>query len=198
MVGPPYDWLEESTAPRRKETSDKPMKERPERDWVELLRCIIQWTLPEEPVAAPWEATKQKRLAAAKLFMGEKYPHVVDRLEYLRNIEAPSEQQTVIQAAFDQAYVALYEIAQMAKDRNVPLEEPYTFGSPNDGVQYEWRRGEREFHLEIIPKRTEPSYGYLLCPSLDLYEANEGEFDGPLSSSPILETFLSWVEKGWL
>jgi hypothetical protein len=198
VAGPLYDWLEKSTAQPKREASDKSMEKKLQRDWVELLRCIIQWTLPEESLLTPWEAAKQKRLAAAKQFVEERYPHVADRLEYLRNIEASSDQQIIIQGAFNQAYVALYEIAQMAKDLNMPLEEPYTFGTPDDGVQFEWRRGEREFHLEIIPNKLEPRYGYLLCPSLDLYKAEEGEFVGPLYSSPIIAEFLSWVVKGWL
>jgi hypothetical protein len=141
---------------------------------------------------------ESKRWAAAQRFVEENYPHVAKRLEGLRNFKMPEGQETVIEAAFNQAYEALCNIARMALGRDIRLAEPYTFGTPDFGVQYEWRRGERQFHLEIIPGKGETRYGYLLWPSLSLDDGKEGEFVGPLNESSVIKEFLGWVEKGWL
>ncbi len=152
-----------------------------------LLAALQKRTREAEP----------KRFVVAERFVEENYPHVAKRLEGLR-MNFGSERDTTIEVAFNQAYDVLYRIAQMAWGRNIRLEEPFTFGTPDNGVQYEWRQGERQFHLEIIPSKGEVRYGYLLWPSLSLEEGEEGEFAGSLNESPVIKTFLRWVEKGLL
>lgn len=134
----------------------------------------------------------------ARRFVEAHYPHVAQRIEYLRNPEAPDCQEIMSYAAFDKAYDILHDIAQLAKRRGLDLPRPYTFGTPDNGVQYEWRKGAREFHLEIIPAGEAIRCEYLMCESSDLQEGSEGELIGPFDASPVITEFLSWVEKGWL
>jgi len=176
-----------------------PVKGKPKSEWLsELLQSFFQEETAEKDSLAFPLFREEKRLTVAKRFVQENYPHVVQRLEGLRNCRMPEGQETIVKAAFDQAYDTLYEIAKMALGRRIVLPEPYTFGTPNSGVQYEWRRGERQFHLEIMPRKGGSYYGYLLWPSFSLDEGKEGEFEGPLAASPIIKEFLGWVEEGRL
>jgi hypothetical protein len=170
---------------------------REEQKRLESLLAALQGKIEESRTVMSW-LEGSKRFAMAQRFVEENYPHVAKRLGGLRNFKIPEGQDTVIEAAFSRAYDALYTIAQMALGRYIRLAEPYTFGTPNNGVQYEWRRGEVQFHLEIIPGKGEPRYGYLLWPSLSLDDGKEGEFVGPLNESSVIKEFLGWVEKGSL
>lgn len=167
--------------------------------YEERMRPTEQWItdLVREDVTDEIRlSSRQKQLRNVKRFIEKHYPHVAKRLEYLRNIEIPDGQKAEIRAAFDRAYSILYEIAFLARRRGIALPRPYTFGTPDNGVQYEWRRGEREFHLEIIPKRGGLRYEYLISKSPDPRDGDEGELTDPIGSSPIVREFLSWVGKG--
>jgi len=183
----PRDFFRETPVEVPQKISLKLIRE--ERKRVELVWAALQGTLRQmEP----------KRFTVARRFVEENYPHVAKRLESLRKSGGYQSRDTVLEGAFDQAYDALYKIARMALARYIRLAEPYTFGTPDNGVQYEWRRGERQFHLEIVPGKKQARYGYLLWPSLSLDAGKEGEFVGPLNESAVVKEFLGWVEKGLL
>ncbi len=195
MLIPDGTWREESVE-SPEEMSLSLVRRKQEGEFVEALRSIMRKTSEESFSSLFTVNTKEKRLTTAKYFVEENYPHVVRRLERLRNFKIPASQVNAIQAAFDHAFYVLYQIARKALGRGFILSEPLTFGTPDNGVQYEWRRGERQFHFEIIPNEREPRYGYLLWPSLSLDDGEEGEFDDFASASPIIGDFLSWMEKG--
>lgn len=188
------DFLEPAISESSEEPFPDPVKRKPKMGWSELFQSFLQGGTEERDTLL----IEEKSLIMAKRFVEENYPHVAQRLEGLRHLDMPIGQEAEIRATFDRAYDILYKIARMALSRGVILARPYTFGTPDNGVQYEWRRGGREFHLEIIPKHEESQYRYLLCPSSDPYEGDEGELGAPLDSAPAIKDFISCVEKGLL
>jgi hypothetical protein len=130
-------------------------------------------------------------MSVAKQFVERFYPHVAERLEYLRQCATP--------AAIERAYEILHELASLTEKRHITFPEPLTFGDADDGIQYEWRNKGREFHLDIMPDSDTLRYEFLMCESMSLHEGKEGDagdLNQPLDSSLIILEFLSWVEMG--
>ncbi|MGB6065475.1 MAG: hypothetical protein WBG50_11745 [Desulfomonilaceae bacterium] len=161
---------------------ESPKKKR-EEAWIDTQISTEQW--------------RQQRLAMVKRFVCRNYPHVAQRLAYLSASEKELGHE-IFEGAFDRAYEIIYDFARMARDRGAKLSRPYTFGTPDLGVRYEWRRGGREFHLEIIPENKTLRYEYLIRETAQPNQGEAGDIEGVLNSSSVVAEFLSWVEQGWL
>jgi hypothetical protein len=174
-------------------------EKRPEAEWTDI-RCsiIVLWPRPEQINRSLFSPTRLRRQQRAQDFVDRNYPHVAQRLEHLRKTEISSDETICVGMAFERAYTVLHELAQLAKDQDSELPRPYTFGTRDNGVQFEWCKGEREIHLEIIPHPGGLRYEYMMCPSADPSKWEAGELPLPLDSSPVIRTFLAWVKEGWL
>jgi hypothetical protein len=106
-------------------------------------------------------------------------------------------------SSIKRAYEILHELSILSEKRGIPLPQPYTYGTPDDGIQFEWKYWKnkgREFHLEIIPTTDSLRYEYLLCENFSLDSGSEGDagdLNESIADSPVIETLLSWVAQGF-
>lgn len=103
--------------------------------------------------------------------------------------------ESVSDRTMDLAYSTLWTLRLMAEESGVLLPEPDVGPGVSGTVQFEWKIGSRAFELELIAEDNTARYEYLICPSPDDADWEEGELRVSPENSEVIETFLSWLRR---
>ncbi len=133
-----------------------------------------------------------------KRLVADVYPGTDRKLRHLSLLPSDWDgagAEPVSDRTMDLAYSTLWTLRQMAEESGVLLPEPDVGPGVSGTVQFEWKIGSRAFELELIAEDNAARYEYLICPTPDDADWDEGEFRGSLGSSEVIETFLSWLRR---